>query len=356
MFSTAGAAYYTSVQTDNVVPSVPQISESEIRNELEFNIRYNLYKENIEKLAARPSFTAEWEESIWSETQGVLGILSGQPNEWYLSMRDGVYQIYVNKIKTLVTESSYPQATILIENAYRYTDDDTFLNNEKIALAETIQEKELQDKKRAERNRWLARERADKTEKKIVAETKNTALFDVALANVNKQLKCSSKLNMRDFNIAITKLRSLDIKRYGNIENRLSTELAQCITSIGKHYPEHALDAKRYALHIFKDNPALMAVEIKEKDACNLSIAGLGARGERAVCRDKLEGGGVGPVLVVIPANAGIEAFAIGKYETSVAELNEFCKTSSECNLQADQFADLPVTDVDISTISAYLK
>lgn len=359
LFSTAGAAYYTSVQTDNVVPSVPQISESEIRNELEFDIRYNLYKENIEKLAAKPSFTTEWEENIWSEMQGVLGILSGEPNEWYSSMRDGIYQIYVSKIKTLVTKSSYPQATILIENAYRYTDDDTFLNNEKIALAETIQKKELQDKKRAERNRRLARERekerADKTEKKIVAETKNTALFDVALANVNKQLKCSSKLNMRDFNIAITKLRSLDIKRYGNIENRLSTELAQCITSIGRHYPEHALDAKRYALHIFKDNPALMAIVIKEKDACNLSIAGLGARGERAVCRDKFKDGAVGPVLVVIPADDGIEAFAIGKYETSVAELNEFCKTSSVCNLQTDKFADFPVTNVDISTISAYL-
>ncbi|VAW89222.1 Serine/threonine protein kinase [hydrothermal vent metagenome] len=362
LFSTAGAAYYTSVQTDNVVPPVPQISESEIRNELEFNIRYNLYKENIEKLAAKPSFTAEWEENIWSEMQGVLGMLSGQPNEWYLSLREGIYQIYLTKIKALVTKSSYPQATILIENAYRYTEDDTLLNNQKTVLAETIRKKELQDKKRAERNRRLARERerererADKKENKIVEETKNTALFDVALANVNKQLKCSSKLNMRDFNIAITKLRSLDIKRYGSIENRLSTELAQCITSIGKHYPDHARDAKRYALHIFKDNPALMAIVIKEKDACNLSIAGLGARGERAVCRDKLKGGGIGPVLVVIPADSGIEAFAIGKYETSIAELNEFCKTSSECNLQADKFADFPVTNVDISTISAYLK
>jgi len=362
LFSTAGAAYYTSVQTDNVVPPVPQISESEIRNELEFNIRYNLYKENIVKLAAKPSFTAEWEENIWSEMQGVLGVLSGQPDKWYLSMRDGIYQIYLTKIKALVTESSYPQATILIGNAYRYTDDDSLLNNEKTALAETIQKKEFQDKKRAERNRRLAseraraRKRADKKEKKIVEETKTTALFDVALANVNKQLKCSSKLNMRDFNIAITKLRSLDIKRYGNIENRLSTELAQCITSIGKHYPEHALDAKRYALHIFKDNPALMAVVIKEKDACNLSIAGLGARGERAVCRDKFKDGGIGPVLVVIPADSGIEAFAIGKYETSVAELNEFCKVSSECNLQTGKFTDFPVTNVDISTISTYLK
>jgi hypothetical protein len=140
------------------------------------------------------------------------------------------------------------------------------------------------------------------------------------------------------------------------ISKLLSTQLAQCIVSVGKRYPEHALDVKRYALHIFKDNPALMAIVIKERDACNLSIAGLGARGERAVCRDKLKGGGVGPALVVIPADSGIKAFAIGKYETSVAELNEFCKVSLECNQQADKIADFPVTNIDILTISAYLK
>ncbi|NOY73128.1 MAG: formylglycine-generating enzyme family protein [Gammaproteobacteria bacterium] len=161
---------------------------------------------------------------------------------------------------------------------------------------------------------------------------------------------------MRDFNIAITKLRDLDYKRYMSIENTLSTRLAQCIASIGEHFPEHALDAKRYALHIFKDNPALMAIAIKEKDVCNLSIAGLGARGDRAVCRDKLKNGGVGPVLVVVPASSGVKAFAIGKYETSLAELNEFCKVSSECNLRTDKSVDLPATNIEISTISAYLK
>ncbi len=361
LFSTAGVAYYASVKTDNVVPPVPQISESDIRDELEFNIRYNLYKENIEKLAAKPSFTAEWEENIWSEMQGILGMLSGEPNEWYLSTREGIYQAYLTKIKSLVAGSSYSQATILIGNAYRYTDDDLFLNNEKTALLKMVREKEIQEQRRAERNRRLAREereraRVDKKDQETVEEKRNTALFDVALANVNEQLKCSSKLNMRDFNIAVTKLRSLDIKRYESIENRLSTELAQCITSIGMHYPDHALDAKRYALHIFKENPTLMAIKIKEKDACNLSIAGLGARGERAVCRDSLDGGGAGPVLVVIPASVGIKAFAIGKYETSVAELNEFCETSPKCSLREEKFADFPVTNVDISIISAYLK
>ncbi len=356
LFVSAGVGYYTYTQNNIVIPQIPLISESDIRTELEFNIRYNLYKESIEKLLAKPSFTNEWEESLWSEVQGILRILSGKPDEWYLSTREDIYQLYVNKIKEFVQEPQYLRAQTLIENAYRYTDNSHFLDNERITLVEMIQKKETQDKKRAERNRRLASERANKKEKKLVEKTKNTGLFDVALTNVNQQLKCSSKLNMRDFNIAITKLRDLDYKRYMSIENTLSTRLSQCIASIGERFPEHALDAKRYALHIFKDNPALMAIAIKEKDVCNLSIAGLGARGDRAVCRDKLKSGGVGPVLVVVPASSGVKAFAIGKYETSLAELNEFCRVSSECDLRTDKSDDLPATNIGISTISAYLK
>lgn len=162
---------------------------------------------------------------------------------------------------------------------------------------------------------------------------------------------------MRDLNIAIGKLKSIDFKRYSKLENKLSTQLARCISTIGKTFPEHAIDSKQYALRIFKNNPALMAIIIKERDACGLSIAGLGARGERATCRDKLKEGLDGPALVVIPGNGNIKAFAIGKYETSMTELADFCKVSSKCNVQnSNMEKDLPATNVKMSTISAYLK
>jgi len=352
LFVIGGGAYYAYIEKNTVVPPDIQISESDIRNELEFNIRYNLYKENIEKLIARPSFTSEWEEGVWNDVQGILNILSGNPDEWYLSTRDTIYQLYMKKIQEITKERAYNQVKILIENAYRYTDDSSFLDNEKTMLAETIKKKELQDKRRAEKNRRSVEKKAVK----LVEKTKNTGLFNVALANVNEQLKCTSKLNMRDFNIAIGKLLSLDLKRYESIEDTLSKELAQCITAIGKRYPEHALDSQRFALHIFKNNPTLMAISIKKRDVCNLSIAGLGARGERAVCRDKIKGGGVGPVLVVMPSGSRIKAFAIGKYEISVAEFNEFCKVSSKCNLETNKSGNLPATNIEISTVSAYLK
>ncbi len=352
LFVVGGGAYYSYIETNAVEPQIPQISELEIRNKLEFNIRYNFYRENIEKLIAKPSFTSEWEEGVWGEMQGILGILLGIPDEWYLLRRNEIYQLYMSKIRELIENSPNNHAKVLIENAYRYADDNSFLDNEKIVLMETLRKKELRDERRAEKNKRSVVKRAAK----LAEKTKNTGLFNVALANVNKQLKCMSKLNMRDFNIAITKLRSLDLKRYEGIENTLSTKLAQCIATIGKRYPEHALDSKRYALHLFKDNSALMAIVIKKRDVCNLSIAGLGARGKRAVCRDKIKDGQVGPVLVVIPAGSGISAFAIGKYEVSIAELNEFCTVSSKCDPETNKPGGLPATDVDISTVSAYLK
>ena len=66
--------------------SLFQVSQSDIRDELEFNIRYNLFKENIEKLIAKPSFSAEWQDNVWSEMQGTIEILAGEPDEWFTTI------------------------------------------------------------------------------------------------------------------------------------------------------------------------------------------------------------------------------------------------------------------------------
>ncbi|MBL1276986.1 MAG: protein kinase [Ectothiorhodospiraceae bacterium] len=359
----SAAAYYGYTQLNIVSMAAPQISESEIRHELEFTIRYNLFKEKIVKMLTKPSFTTEWEDGLWNETQGLLALLSEKPDSWYLSNKESIYQLYLIQIKTLKEKRKYNQTLAIIDNAYRYTEDFTFLNNEKLTVKDAfnaaIEQSSLQARKKADRTkRSLEKKRrtASKKATVIAEKKKTTSLFNVALSNVNMQLKCSSKLNMRDFNIAITKLRSLDFDRYAALENRLSTELAQCISVIGKRYPEHAVDSKRYALHIFKDNPAILAVVIKERDACDLSIAGLGARGDRAICRDNLKRGGVGPALVVIPGTSRIKAFSIAKYETSLAEMYEFCLSTSSCNADNHKGNDFPATNMDASTVSKYLK
>src|SRR5690606_24968820 len=91
------------------------------------------------------------------------------------------------------------------------------------------------------------------------------------------------------------------------------------------------------------------------KDACSESLAGLGSRGMGSTCRDKLNGASKAPVLVVIPAKASTKAFAIGKFELSVDEWNEFCESSKKCSASAAN-PSVPATNMSIAEINAYLK
>lgn len=328
------------------------VSQTDMRSELEFEIRYKLYKEKIEQLLAEPIFSNDWETTLWNEVKAVSDVFPGEPNEWYFSTREKIYRLYVDKIREVMNKSDFVLAKTLIANAYRYTDDPKLLDNEQRKLTVALRIQSEKDKRLAVDRRKTGTTRITREEQN----KKSSNLFNVALNNVNKQLECSSRLNMRDFKIAITKLRSLDSKRYNTLENSLTKRLAGCITAIGKRYPEHALDSKRYALRIFKNNPAILAIAVKERDACDVSIAGLGARGDRAVCRDKLQGGGSGPALVVIPGNGRIKPFAIGKYEVSSTEVALFCKQSKKCNIKLNGRQNLPATNIDVTVASAYLK
>lgn len=325
--------------------------QTDIRSELEFEIRYKLFRENIENLLADPSFTSDWETNLWKEVSGMADMFPQGPDDWFASTRAHIYRLYIAKIRNAMDKSNYSVAKNLIENAYRYTDDPKTLDNEQSKLAEAL-------RIQAEKNRRLAQKQSSPSAsgKNESEKKRKTSLFNVALKNVNGQLECSQRLNMRDFKIAVTKLRSLDYNRYIKLENNLSKRLAQCITTIGKRYPEHALDSKRYAMRIFKNNPAIMAIAIKERDACDISIAGLGSHGDRAVCRDKLQGGGSGPALVVIPGNGRVKAFAIGKYEVSFGEFRLFCMQTKKCNINATGNENLPITNIGITLASEYTR
>lgn len=329
-------------------PQQPVINLSEI----EFKIKYNIYKEKIEKLLLENSFSTQWENDIWEEIKGLTELLSNKPDDWLLSVKANLYAEYLAKIKAATDKMEFTRAKDLIENAYRYAIDPTLLNTEKEALAKLM--KAQSDKIRmsdVDRER-LAAETKGKTE----IEKRRVTDFELALKNVNQQLECQSRLNMRDLGIAVEKLRSLDMQRYTKIENGFIVALAECITTIAKTNPDSALEAKNNAIKIFGGNNILSALTITPRDACDISIAGLGARGDRAVCKDKAQGIGSGPALVVIPAGRNIPAFALGKYEVSIKELNQFCAATSECNKLEGTDGNLPATNINVSTMTTYLK
>ncbi len=321
-------------------------------DEIEFKIRYDLFKGKIDKLIGEPSFSSEWEAAIWEEVSGMTSLLGKQPDAWLAAAKSKIYEMYMNKYGAMVQDKNYEQARTLLTNAYRYAIDTRVLDEETRKLAEMI-------RLDAERKKSLAEEqrRAREVKDSQVKEDSNrTNLFDLALKNVNQQLQCQSRLNMRDFGIAVDKLRSLDPVRYNKMENSIVITLAECISEVGKTQPDRALEAKNYAMRIFNNNRIIAEITIIARDACDKSIAGLGARGDRSVCRDKIAGVGTGPAMVVIPGGNSIQPFAISKYEISVKELNQFCLATQACKQIASIDDAMPAVNINISIADAYVK
>ncbi|HEY9052476.1 MAG TPA: bifunctional serine/threonine-protein kinase/formylglycine-generating enzyme family protein [Gammaproteobacteria bacterium] len=324
---------------------------SQIRNELEYEIRLDLHKKNITRLISDATFTSSWESELGSEYDGIKQLLN-PGDEWLVTHASTIYQMYLNKIDENIKTKRFSNAKTLIDNAYRYTNDPQALDKQKVILADAIRA----DKENAQALLARQQERKEQQVEKATEQKKTVELFDLALKNVNQQLACQSSLNMQNLDAAINKLRSLDLARYNDLEPKIVRALSSCIELIGKSFPERAEEYKISASRIFKANRIIAAISIQPKDPCDASIAGLGSRGKRALCRDKLQQNGSGPSLVVVPGNGSIKMFAIGKYEISIGELNTFCAATKECNVVKDKDESLPATNVPYDIVNSYLK
>ena len=354
LLSVAITGYFLFIQEKPVDP----YSEFDIRNELELKIKIDFYKEDLANLLKDPTFTDPWEDSTWKDIKDLLILTKGE-DTWVLDQKSFVYSLYLKEITSAIKAYKYSKAKHLIGNAKRYSDDHSALNLKTKEIAESIARNKNRKAKQAEQDQanMLAQQKKKQVvKKKITEKQKVVQLFDVALNNVNNQLKCQGRLNMRNFETAIDKLRDLDRSRYNGIKSKLINSLAACIKQTGKAFPERAREAKSHSLRIFKSNRVLAAIEIQSRDPCDKSLAGLGARGKRAVCKDKIKDSGTGPVLVVIPGNSKFKTFAIGKYEVSIKELNKFCKKSSSCKPIIGSESLLPASKLTFKVVKSYIK
>ena len=321
-------------------------------DEIEFGIRYNLFKEKIEKLMRDPTFTDIWENSIWEEVSGLKTLLADRSDKWFASTTEDIYQLYIKIYGEALQKENYKRADTLLTNAYRYTTDKNFLDAEKAKLAALILDASARLKAQEE-----AKNRVTETRQTQVTEEKQrTNVFDLALRNVNQQLRCETNLNMRDFGIAVEKLRSMDTPRYRGMEQNIIATLVGCIIKTGKSQPERAMEAKNYALRIFPNNSLITGINIVAREACDKSLAGLGGRGDTAVCRDKISGTASGPAMVVVPGSGNTQAFAIGKYEVSVKEINQFCNVTKSCTALNSADDVFPATGIPIDTAIEYTR
>lgn len=315
-------------------------------NDIVYKTKIESYRDDITRLIEQPTFTTDWQANLWREVKELSEYMQEADTEaWLADTKTTVYKMYVERINGKLKVKEFKTTEILITNAANYTEDASLLDHLKSKLGEAIRIAEFERKQRQVAKVTQQKEIKDKYD-----------AFNVAHGNVTRQLRCQGRLDMRDFAIAVRKLRELDNSRYVKLEKGIVRQLSACIIETGKSFPERAHEAKKSAMRLFKSNPAIGRIKITARDACDISIAGLGASGSRTVCRDKIRGIGTGPAMVVIPGSRNIKPFAIGKYEISVDELNLYCKHSKKCKVNSNVQKYMPATNITVRTAKKYLR
>ena len=303
-------------------------------------------------------FNDSWQQDVWKNVEDLTKLTRGK-DPWVDEKKGQIYGMYVGRISDAITAYKLTQARSLMDYAKRYTDDQTELDKQAKLLAQAQEKLKIRQKLQQEKEKQqqiAAQQKREEIQQQKQEAKKSVEIFDLALGNVNSQLKCQGRLNMPNLESAISRLKELDAERYQKLEGRIINALGDCIAQMGKAFPARAEEAKKHALRIFKNNAYLAGIEIKPRDPCDISLAGLGARGKRTICKDTLKGKKNGPELVVIPASSKLAAFAIGKYEVSIEELNAYCKDSGACPEIRNKDKELPASNMSLSLAKNYLR
>lgn len=112
------------------------------------------------------------------------------------------------------------------------------------------------------------------------------------------------------------------------------------------------------AQRLWSDNPAFRRLAYREPrpGECAAELAGRG-REDAGICFDLIAGGDRGVPMVVVPHGKDIDKpYAIGKYETSIAEFNVFCRQSGECRPLPSREPQVPVTGVSRLAAERYAR
>lgn len=333
------------------------MKEFNLRNELEWKVRVDFYKDHLTTLLQSPTFDESWQAAVWKDISD-LSKLTRNQDPWVAEHRVRVYRMYLEEIDAAITGWKLKHAKELLEGARRYTDDPSEIERRFAALTKAFAEFEARKARKAEvkEEKPAARVSVAGSKAEVTESRKAADRFKMALANANSQLKCETRLNMPELESAIKKLRQLDQARYKELEPSIVAALADCITGIGKESPKRAIEAKNHALRIFSGNAFLADIQIKPQEVCDLSLAGLGARGHRAICKDPLPGDITGPDLVVVPGKGNMPPFAIGKYEVTFHELNLFCQETRQCAPFEQREQALPAVGISLELAQKYLK
>jgi formylglycine-generating enzyme required for sulfatase activity len=100
----------------------------------------------------------------------------------------------------------------------------------------------------------------------------------------------------------------------------------------------------------------ILAPALPPTNPCEAKLAGHGKR-KKGTCFYFISGNQRGPLMVVVPAGGAFtKAFAIGKFEITVADYNRYCKLTGKCQPVAGQEPALPVTGISLAQAQEYVS
>jgi len=363
-----------------------EINPAELMAKLESQIKIDITKDTIEAILTEDKFDDFWHADLWREIQNARKLF-GNEDKWLIAKESIIVDRYVNRARIKRLSVKLADAQTLMTLAKKYRGNTKVLDEEQIQLAAAMEQYRIKkrdaqvqkDRERAELRQLTElkdRQKAQRALRQVEADKKQVAadkqpkppvvkepeltpkdVFALALTNVKQQLRCKNDLNTRNFSAAMRKLASTDAKKYQLELPRLVSALAVCIENVGADDSNRAEDLKAFALALFPGNQVIAKIKIAPKDPCNKNKAGLGSRGQKGTCRDRLiNGGGYGPRLVVIPSTSGVRGFSIGQFEVSIEQFNEYCVRSRKCKKRLSTDTELPITNISVDMAMSYAK
>jgi len=344
------------------------LTPEELRAQLEQQIKIDLVKKRLSELLQDKNFSSVWEANVWEQVQSGRELM-GLKDEWLIDTEGQVVKIYLSQISQQRKRQRFTVAMQLLENAGRYRGYGDRLDNERsainTALAKIREQQRLAEEKRRlaeeQRRKELEEQRA-KVKKSVTAAPlkpkpevlKPRDAFALAMNNIKQQLRCTSDIHTRDLETAVHQARKIDARKFKQQQPPIVTALSVCIEKIGRKDSNRAEDLKSFALRLFPGERALSSIHIRAIDPCNVGKAGLGARSQTGTCRDRFASGEeYGPRLVVVPKGPKYGPFAIGQYEVSVEQMNEYCAKTHDCKIMKVE-GNIPVTNISFTQATSY--
>ena len=349
------------------------LTPAEIKAQLQYQIKADLLKENINKLVDDPLFSDYWHTNLLGDIVVAREFMKEADTKWLKNTEFDIVSLYLRKVREMREQGKLTSAQRLMAEARKFRADREMFANEASALELALQQYREQQQKLAEQKelqtrkaREVAAKKAEQAKKaRLAAAEKQREIaaeaadprnaFKLAMDNVKQQLRCKSDVNTRNLGGAVRKLKSIDAKKFQSESPRIVSMLATCITKIGSRDANRGLDLKTFALGLFPQNSVLAKIKIAPMDPCSKNIAGLGLR-NRGVCRDRLRVGGYGPRMVIVPAKGALKPFAISQFEITVEQFNEFCSKTGKCSAVRARSYELPVTNVSFDLAKSYAK